>query len=147
VDAWAAVVAALAGGAIALAGGYLARRRDERVRTGQLLLEQCAQVVSLSDDFRNRIWEEVELGHGDRVDGWDLFAYQSAVARIKLLTQDSALLDKLQVLTASGKAMGGLWRRGNLDRDEVISRREADKIAAADFIYASSAVVRRYLKG
>lgn len=146
-SAWAAVVAAIAGGAIALAGQFAGRRRDKQVRIGELLLEACEQVVSLSDDFRNRLWEEVELGQEGRVGEWNLLGNQLAVARIKLLTDDRILLQRLEGLTASGKAMGAYWRRGNVDHAELNSRRETDKVACAAFIAASSAVVRKLLNG
>jgi hypothetical protein len=138
-NAWAAVVAAIAGGAIALAGQNAGQRRDKQVRVGELLLEACEQVVSLSDDFRNRLWEEVELGQEGRVGEWNLLGNQLAVARIKLLTDDHTLLQRLEGLTASGKAMGAYWRCGNVDRAELSRRREGDKIACADFVAASSA--------
>lgn len=146
-EVWAAIVAAIVGGAIALAGQRTARQRDKQTRVAELLLEACGQVVSLSDDYRNRLWEEVELGHAGRVDGWNLLGNQLAVARIRILTDDSNLLSTLEQLTDSGKAMGAYWRRGHVDLIDLQSRREADKLACAEFVAASAVVVRKSLTG
>jgi hypothetical protein len=52
----------LAGALLALAGQQWGLRRASRTRAGELLLEQCAQLIALSEDFRNRAWEESVLG-------------------------------------------------------------------------------------
>jgi hypothetical protein len=140
------VVAAVAGAVIALTGQYAAKRGEKRTRSGELLLEQCANVISLSDDFRSRVWEEKVLGMKGKVDAWDLGAYRLAAARIKILCDDASLLQALEDLTNSGKRLGGYWRRGQVDNDEFENRREHDKVVCADFTEVSSRVVRRYLR-
>jgi hypothetical protein len=71
----------MAGAIIALAGQQWGTRRENRTRAGELLLEQCAQLIALSHDFRNRAWEETVLGQEGRVDGWDLSNHRLAMAR------------------------------------------------------------------
>jgi hypothetical protein len=146
VDAWVALVAAVAGAVIALAGQYAAKRGDKRTRSGELLLEQCAKIVALSDDFRSRVWEEKVLGLEGKVDSWELGAYRLAAARIKILCDDASLLQALEDLTNSGKRLGAYWRRGQVDAEEFEKRREHDKVVCADFVDASAKVVRRYLR-
>jgi hypothetical protein len=58
VDAWVALIGAVAGATIAIVGQYAARRSDARERAITLLLEQCAEVVALAEDYRSRVWEE-----------------------------------------------------------------------------------------
>ena len=145
-DAFVTLAAAVAGAVIALAGQYATKRGDKRIRNGELLLEQCAKIVALSDDFRSRIWEEKVLGLEGKVDSWDLGAYRLSAARIKILCDDASLLQALEDLTNSGKRLGGSWRRGQLDDDEFEKRRERDKVVCAHFIDASAKVVGRYLR-
>jgi len=146
VDTWVTLAAAVAGAFIALTGQYVTKRGDKRTRSGELLLEQCANVVALSDDFRSRVWEEKVLDLPGRVDAWDLGGYRLAAARIKILCDDKSLLQALEDLTNSGKRLGGYWRRGQVDADELQKRRERDKVVCADFVEVSARVVRRYLR-
>jgi hypothetical protein len=143
--AWVTLLATIAGASIALAGQHVARRRDSRTRIGELLLEQCAQVVGLSDDFRVRVWEERELGLRGRVDTWDLSGYRHAAARLKILCDDAALLDALEEMTEAGKELGRYWRRGGADPAEIEARRDRDKLARQRFVAASAGLVRRRL--
>jgi hypothetical protein len=146
VNAWLTLVAAVAGAVIALAGQYATKRGDKRTRSGELLLEQCANVVALSDDFRSRVWEEKELRLPGKVDAWDLSGYRLAAARIKILCNDASLLQSLEELTNSGKRLGAYWRRGQVDVDEFERRREYDKVVCTNFVEVSRKVVRRYLR-
>lgn len=141
------LIAAVAGAAIALAGQYLTRRGEARTRTGEFILDQCASIVALSDDFRNRVWEEKELGLTGKVDAWDLGGYRHAAARLMILSDDRALLDALQDLTESGKHLAGYWRRGQADPVELERRREQDKEVCARFVGASAKTLRRQLLG
>ena len=56
--AWIGLLGVLAGALIAFGGQYLMRRDERQERNITLLLEQCAVIVALSYDFRNRVWEE-----------------------------------------------------------------------------------------
>ena len=82
-DVWVTLLATVAGAVIALTGQYIVKRGEKRTRSGELLLEQCAQVIALSEDLRNRVWEEKELGVQGTVEAWDLGAHRLAAARVK----------------------------------------------------------------
>jgi hypothetical protein len=146
-NAFIALLAAVAGASIALAGQYMTRRGEVRTRTGEFILDQCASIIALSDDFRNRVWEEKELGLTGRVDAWDLTGYRHAAARLMVLSDDAALLSALEDLTESGKRLAGYWRRGQADPAELERRREADKEVCARFVAASAKTLRRQLGG
>jgi hypothetical protein len=139
--------AAVAGASIALAGQYLTKRGEVRTRTGEFILDHCASIVALSDDFRNRVWEEKELGLPGKVDAWDLTGYRHAAARLMILSDDTALLGALEDLTESGKRLAGYWRRGQADPAELERRRDEDKTVCARFVAASAKALRRQLGG
>jgi hypothetical protein len=139
--------AAVAGASIALAGQYLTRRGEVRTRTGDFVLDQCASIIALSDDFRNRVWEEKELGLTGKVDEWDLTGYRHAAARLMILSGDAGLLGALEDLTESGKRLAGYWRRGQVDPAELERRREEDKEVCARFVAASARTLGRQLRG
>ena len=65
-----ALIGALAGASVAWAAQYVTRRSEVRERQGNLLLEQCALIVALSEDYRNRVWEPPggsgKRSHGQR---------------------------------------------------------------------------------
>jgi hypothetical protein len=52
---WIGLVGALAGASIALLGQYTFKKLERRHGNLALLYEQCAQLVALSEDFRNRL--------------------------------------------------------------------------------------------
>ena len=136
------LIAATAGAAIALVGQYLTRRGDSSVRRSELVLEQCSQLVSLSEDFRNRLWEERELGQAGRVDGWDLAAYRLAAARLTILCRHQPLLSALHEMSEAGKRLGAYWRRGHTEPDELELRYEQYKTAIQAFVEQSGTFVR-----
>lgn len=144
-EIWATLLATVAGAVIVLAGQYFAKRGEKRTRRGELLLEQSAQVIALSEDLRNRIWEEKELDAQGRADSWDLSAHRVAAARVKILCRDPKLLNALEDLTDSGKQLSGYWRLGKVGPDKLEKLRERDKAATTEFIEASAVVVRHYL--
>lgn len=143
--AWITLVAGLAGAMIALAGQQWGMRRVHRTRTGELLLEQCAQLIALSEDFRNRAWEETVLGQQGRVDAWDLSGHRLAMARVRILCQDSAVHAALTELHESGTAYGGHLRRGDLSETELRALRERNKASIEAFASLSARVVRKRL--
>lgn len=142
-DAWLALLAAVAGAAIALVGQYVVTAKQTRTRAGELILEQASALVALADDFRNRLWEERELGLTGRVEGWDLAAHRLAAARLRILCDDPALLAALDEFTAAGGRLGGYWRRGGVDPEELDRRWTRDRAAVDAFIEASRATVRK----
>jgi hypothetical protein len=70
--AWVGLAGVIAGAIIAFAGQYVMRRGDKQERFDALLLEQFADIIALSEDFRNRIWEERNQVASDVVSKWDL---------------------------------------------------------------------------
>ncbi len=74
--AWAGLVGVVAGALIAFAGQYVMGRGEKQERFDALLLEQFAVIIALSEDFRNRVWEERNHVASDVVGKWDLEAYR-----------------------------------------------------------------------
>jgi hypothetical protein len=141
-EAWAVVVAAVAGAAIALLGQWVAKRGERKTRAAELLLEQCALLVALNEDFRNRIWEERTLQQAGRADGWDLGAARLTSARIRTLCDDADVLAALDEIGIAGKELGAYWRRGDIDEEEFERRYEREKTATARFLDAAAGVIR-----
>jgi hypothetical protein len=137
------LLGAAVGAAIAMVGQFVTSRSDRKGRVAELLLEQCARVVALEDDFRNRLWEERHLGQAGRVDGWDLGAYRLASARLRLLTVDQDLLARLQELADAGKSIGRYWRTGERDSDELDRLWRRQRQAIDLFVAASGNIVRQ----
>jgi hypothetical protein len=143
--AWIALLAAVAGGSIAIAGQYVIGRSERITRRAELVLDQCAQLIALSEDFRNRLWEERVLGLKDRTTVWDLHAFRLAEARLRILCGDPKVLAALNNLNSSGKALGAYWRRGEINANELGLRYEQNKAAVEGFVAASAQLVRRRL--
>ena len=80
------------GGVVALVGQQLSGRSEAKDRNATLMLEQLSILVALSQDYRNRIWEERNNLSDDAVAKWDLGAYRMAQARVRILVSDSELL-------------------------------------------------------
>lgn len=139
------LIAATAGAAIALVGQYLARRGEGSVRRTELVLEQCSQLVALSEDFRNHLWEERELSQVGRVDGWDLAAYRLAAARLSILCRHQPLLSARDDMNESGKRLGAYWRRGSAEPEELEQRYERYKAAIEAFVEQSGLFIRQRL--
>ena len=54
--AWIGLVGVVAGALIALVSQYLIRNSEARERRDALLLEQLAMIITLSGDYRDRVW-------------------------------------------------------------------------------------------
>jgi len=145
-DAWITLLAGIAGAVIALGGQQWGIWNSSRTRAGELLLEQCAQLIALSEDFRNRAWEETVLGQKGRVDGWDVAAHRLAMARARILCKDSAVLEALAEMEESGKEYGGHLRRGDVSEEELAALRDRNRASINALASASSTVIRRRLK-
>lgn len=139
--AWITLAAGVVGAAIALVGQQVTRHGEVKIHSGELLLEQCAQVLALSHDYTNRVWEERQLGLAGRVDGWDGRAHRFAVARLRILSANVDLRQALDELENAGEDLGKFWRSGNTDPDHFdlhwrrfIAARTAFENASADVI-------------
>jgi hypothetical protein len=82
------------------------RRSEARERSETLLLEQSAVIVALSEDYRNRVWEERAQVASDVVGAWDIGTYRLAEARLRILSRDPEILDALDRLH---KSLGAPW--------------------------------------
>lgn len=109
VATWVGLVGVLAGALIAFGSQYLVSKTERQERNTGLLLEQCAMIIALSEDHRNRVWEERHHVAVDVVAKWDIGAYRLAEARLKILSQEPDFLAALEALHKSGTELGISW--------------------------------------
>lgn len=143
---WVGVIGALAGASIALMGQYLFKRLDRRHGDITLILEQCARLIALSEDYFNRLWEERRLGAETAVADWDYHDYQMAEARIRLLCNNDQLIHALDQLRATGKELGKAWRLTRSDTVHLQQAWDANKQALRDFTNVAGSVIQRRLR-
>jgi hypothetical protein len=141
--AWVGLVGALAGAVIALSGQYLSRRSEVLERYSTLLLEQAVVLVALSEDYRNRIWEERHQLASNVVAAWDYHAYRLADARLRILCRDPEVLSAMNALDDAGGELGAAWRVEPEAEAKVQAAWTAHDAALAKFIAASSRLVTR----
>ena len=140
---WIGLAGVVAGALIALGGQYFLRRTERQDRNDALLLEQFALIIALSEDYRNRLWEERNQVASDVVNAWDLGTYRLAEARLRVLSRDSAVVAALRVLHEAGTQLGHAWRLGPRDEATVDSAWVAHREAIERFVAASSQALRR----
>lgn len=140
VATWVGLVGVIAGALIAFGSQYLVNRAERQERDTGLLLEQCALVIALSEDHRNRVWEERQGRAADLVAKWDFGAYRLAEARLRVLSQEPDLLAALAALRESGKALGLAWF-GHADEAVIDTTWVANRDAIERFVTVSSQVV------
>ena len=107
---WIGLVGVAAGALIAFGGQYLLRRTERQERNDTLLLEQFALIIALSEDYRNRVWEERNQVASGVVHAWDLGAYRLAEARLRVLSRDPSLVAAPEALHEAGGHLGKTWR-------------------------------------
>ena len=140
---WIGLAGVVAGAVIAFGGQYLLRRAERQDRNDALLLEQFAIIIALSEDYRNRVWEERNQVANSVVNAWDLGTYRLAEARLRVLSRDSAVVAALKVLHEAGTQLGKAWRLGSSDEAAVNRAWVAHRKAIEQFVAASSRAVRR----
>ena len=140
---WIGLVGVLAGALIAFGGQYLLRRTERQERNDTLLLEQFALIVALSEDYRNRVWEERNQVASGVVHAWDLGAYRLAEARLRVLSRDPSLVAAPEALHEAGGHLGKTWRLTPSDQAAVDNAWRAHRAAINQFVAASSQVLRR----
>jgi hypothetical protein len=113
-----------------------------RERQAALLLEQCALLIALSEDYRNRVWEERNQIAVGVVAACDLGAYRLAQARLRILCREPRVLSAIDNLHETGTSLGKAWRVSPHDDDDVQAGWEAHKSAARAFADASSGLVQ-----
>ncbi|MGW4809316.1 hypothetical protein [Kitasatospora sp. NPDC004272] len=131
------MAATAVGAAIALLGQYLAKRREERARATELLLNSCAEVAASCSDLLYRVWEERELGVTGRVEGWDLNGHRLATARIRILSGDPGLVAASEEVNTAGQALSSYWRKGAVEDTEFQARRDRYRTAMDAFVDVS----------
>jgi hypothetical protein len=141
-SAWIGLVGVVAGAFVALISQYLVRNSEARERKDALLLEQLAVLVALSEDYRNRVWEERAKVATGVVAAWDLGTYRLAEARLRILCQDSNVLSALASLKKTGAELGRSWRLSPEDEARTQAAWEAHRAAVNQFIAASSQAFR-----
>lgn len=104
---------------IAWAAQYVTRRSEVRERQEALLPEQCAILVALAEDYRNRVWEERNEMAAEVVAGWDIGAYRLARARLRILCCQADLLGAVDALDQAGTGLGKAWRLSPQDASSV----------------------------
>lgn len=140
---WIGLAGVVAGALLAFSGQYLLRHTERQERNDTLLLEQFALIIALSEDYRNRVWEERNQVARGVVNRWDLGAYRLAEARLRVLSRDSALVTALETLHEAGGQLGKAWRLTSSDEAAVTSAWVAHRAAIEQFVAASSQVLRR----
>lgn len=138
---WFALAGAMTGGLIAIVGQFFLRLADRRNALVDLLLEQCAQVIALAEDMRNRVWEERRLGLQGPVSEWSLGEYRLAEARLKVACRDPDLHSALRKMEAAGEALGKAWRRRNQSSEDEIEAAWQQHRAALDQLVRVSGIL------
>jgi hypothetical protein len=139
---WIGLAGVLAGALIAFSGQYILRRTEQQERDHTLLLEQFALIIALSEDQRNRVWEERNQVASDVVKAWDLGAYRLAEARLRILSPEQAVLTALKALDRAGTQLGKTWRLASGDEAAVDAAWTAHRKAIDRFVAVSSQVIR-----
>jgi len=140
---WIGLAGVVAGALLAFGGQYLLRRTERQERNDTLLLEQFALIIALSEDYRNRVWEERNQVASGVVNAWDLGAYRLAEARLRVLSRDPSLVAALEVLHEAGTQLGKTWRLTSTQEAAVDNAWKAHRAAIEQFVAASSQVLRR----
>lgn len=133
----------VAGALIAVVSRYLGRGSEARERRDALLLDQLTVLVALSEDYRNRVWEERHKVATGVVAAWDIGAYRMAEARLRILCHDPNVLSALISIAQAGTELGKSWRISPKDEARTQAAWEAHRAAVDQFIAASSQVFRR----
>jgi hypothetical protein len=140
--AWIGLVGVVAGAFVALVSQYLIRNSEARERRETLLLEQLAMVIALSEDYRDRVWQERNKVSTGVVAAWDIGPYRVGEAKLKILCQDSNLLAALMALNRCGIELGTSWELSPEDEGRTEAAWKAHKTALEQFIAVSSTMFR-----
>jgi hypothetical protein len=138
-----ALIGVLSGGLVTILGQYFLRLADKRTAFVDFVLEQCAQLIALEEDLRNRVWEERALGLGGRVSEWPLSEYLVAEARLKIACRDRGLHDALQDIQLAGRALSTAWRGDERDEEAVEAMWRQHREALDRLIAVSGALLER----
>ena len=138
-----ALVGVIVGGAITLwtqSQGYKFLRQDRR---GTGVLDSATTVISLAEDYKNRMWEERNGLSSGAIESWDIARSADAHTRLRLLSNDEALHAASKDLKASGTRLGKAWRLTRIDGPEVEDAWQDYKRALDAFTAAAGVEVQR----
>ncbi len=101
------------GGGLALAGQLLLRQREEGERHKRLLLDDCAVIFELEDEFMAACGIVARGGDDSRLQDWSRRDRARAGGRIRMLANDHHLIELEDQLRQSGRDL--FW---SLDRGD-----------------------------
>ncbi|MDQ2883316.1 MAG: hypothetical protein M3Y48_19655 [Actinomycetota bacterium] len=142
-EAWIGVIGAVVGAVIALLGQYISNRSERRARDAALLLDQCAHLIALSEDYRNRVWEERNLVANGVVAEWNIGEFRLAEARLKILCKDKASVAAIGRLQSTGQELGKAWRLERSESEALDAAWRNHREALNNFSQISGDLVRR----
>jgi hypothetical protein len=135
-SAWIGLLGAVAGAAIAIVGQQLGYRAEARDQLQAQILEQCSQLVALSQDFRNRVWEERRGIPANPVKDWDFVGYRLAEAKLQLLAPTARLSHAIVDLRESGVELARQWRLRHEWDPDAAAAWESNGAAIEEFLAA-----------
>jgi hypothetical protein len=141
-EAWAGVVAAVAGAAIALLGQWVAKRGEQRRGLPNF---SSSSALYWSRSTRTSVTASGKSERYNRPGGSTVGtsgAARLASARMRILCDDADVLAALDEIGIAGKELGAYWRRGDIDEEEFERRYEREKTATARFLDAAAGVIR-----
>jgi len=141
-EAWAGVVAAVAGAAIALLGQWVAKRGEQRRGLPNF---SSSSAPYWSRSTRTSVTASGKSERYNRPGGSTVGtsgAARLASARMRILCDDADVLAALDEIGIAGKELGAYWRRGDIDEEEFERRYEREKSATARFLDAAAGVIR-----
>jgi hypothetical protein len=142
-EGWIGVIGAAVGAIIALLGQYIFNRSERDARDAALLLDQCAQLIALSEDYRNRVWEERNLLASDVVAQWNIGEFRLAEARLKILCKDKTAVAAIDRLHSTGQELGKAWRLEGSEGEALDAAWRDYREAINNFTQISGDLVRR----
>lgn len=131
------------GALLALVLQWHNRQSEHAERNRLLMVEQCALLAGLEEDFRNRIWEERNDVASDVVAEWAIGDYRIAEAKIRILGGSKELITSLLEMREVGSKLGGAWRRGERNEAEIEAAWNRQRLAIDAFIAAAHEDVAR----
>ena len=139
--AWVGLVGVLAGALFAFAGQYALRHMERQDRYDALLLEQFTCIIGLSEDYRNRVWEERKGVASDVVGRWNMAAYRRAEVLLRILSPEP-VRNVLRNLDEAGAKLGDAWRTDSGDKTAIDSLLVDPRNAIEKLVDASTDIVQ-----
>ena len=142
-EAWIGLVGVLLGGLIGFVTQRISERSNRSIASLQALTEAVALVIALSEDYRNRVWEQRNELDSNAVAAWDLKESRLAQSRVRLLTSDTKLLDCERALQRTGTDLGKAIRLAPSGDDDIQQAWEAHRLALDNLVAEGRRVLGR----